>query len=102
MITTWACLTEAMHLLGRAGGLMAQDKLWELVARGRVALHVPAEEEWQRMRALMRQYYDAPMDLADASLVAAAESLELRHIFTLDSHFRAYRLKSGHAFNIVP
>ena len=39
----------------------------------------------------MRQYHDAPMDLADASLVVAAERLNLRRIFTLDSHFRAYR-----------
>ena len=31
------------------------------------------------------------MDLADASLVAAAEQHDLRRIFTFDRHFHAYR-----------
>ena len=35
---------------------------------------------------LMEQYADHPMDLADASLIAAAESLETRKVFTLDAN----------------
>lgn len=91
MVTTWPCLSEAMYLLGRAGGLRAQDVLWGYVADGLVDLYAPAPDEWPRMRALMRQYGDAPMDLADASLVTAAEQLGTRRIFTIDRHFRAYR-----------
>jgi len=54
------------------------------------------------MELLMEQYRDAPMDLADASLVVAAETLGLRRVFTLDRHFYAYRLADGIALGIVP
>ena len=43
-----------------------------------------------------------PMDLADAALIAAAEQLDLLRIFTLDSHFRAYRVNGKQPFDIVP
>lgn len=54
------------------------------------------------MRELMRQYADSPMDLADASLVITAERLGLRKIFTLDGHFRAYRILGRDTFEVVP
>ncbi|MCX6381292.1 MAG: hypothetical protein NT023_17760 [Armatimonadetes bacterium] len=54
------------------------------------------------MRSLMAQYQDTHTDLADASLVAAAETLRTRRIFTLDSHFFAYRLANGDAFEVTP
>ena len=53
------------------------------------------------MRELMARYEDAPMDLADASLVAAAEALSLTRVFTLDRHFYAYRLAGGDALEVV-
>lgn len=43
------------------------------------------------MHQLMEQYHDTPMDLADASLVATAETLNLTRIFTMDSDFYVYR-----------
>lgn len=92
LLTTWPCLTEAMYLLWRAGGLPAQDELWGYLADRLVVLHIPATTEWERIRTLMQQYHDAPMDLADASLVTAAERCQLRRIFTLDRHFYAYRI----------
>ena len=59
-------------------------------------------EDLERMRALMERYADAPMDLADASLVALAEALNETLVFTLDDHFRAYRLRDRRAFQVVP
>ena len=102
LLATWPCLVEAMYLLWRVGGFHAQDELWGYLADGLVVLHRPAIREWQRIRTLMRQYRDTPMDVADASLVAAAEYHELRRIFTLDSHFRAYRIDGQHPFDVVP
>jgi predicted nucleic acid-binding protein len=102
LLTTWPCATEAMYLLGRAGGLAAQEELWGFLADGVVRLQIPDEKVWERMRALMQQYGDTPMDFADASLVATAERLDLSRIFTLDSHFRAYRILGKDAFEIVP
>lgn len=102
MVTTWPCFTEAMYLLGRKGGFAAQAGLWRYVADALVRFYDPAPDEWRRMQILMHAYADAPMDLADASLVTAAEALALRRIFTFDQHFRAYRLATGQAFDVVP
>jgi uncharacterized protein len=101
MMTTWPCVTEAMHLLGRHGGSRAQQALWGYIADGLVRLYDPLGEEWQRMRSLMTQYGDTPMDLADASLVAAAERLGTSRVFTMDQHFRAYRIYGRYAFDVL-
>jgi len=42
------------------------------------------------------------MDLADASLIAAAETLNATRIFTLDSDFHTYRLADGSALEALP
>jgi predicted nucleic acid-binding protein len=102
LVTTWPCFVEAMYLLGRAGGHPAQEELWGFLADGLVVLHPLAGPELERMRALMGEYRDTPMDLADASLVAAAEGLGLDRIFTLDRHFYAYRIGNERAFRVVP
>ncbi len=45
---------------------------------------------------LMDRYADHPMDLADASLVTAAESLRTTTVFTIDRRdFLAYRARIG-------
>ena len=102
LITTWPCLAEAMHLLGRAGGHPFQDKLWAYLDEGVLELHLTDETERGQMRALMRQYRDTPMDLADASLVAAAIALNTRRVFTLDSDFYVYRASAGASFDVLP
>jgi hypothetical protein len=35
MLITWLVFTEAMHLLGDAGGWKAQSALWALLDEGR-------------------------------------------------------------------
>ena len=102
LISTWPCLTEAMYILGHRSGFHGQSLLWNLVRTQKVTLHAPAPDRLARMRELMTQYQDLPMDLADASLVAAAEALSLPRIFTLDGDFRVYRLSDGRPFEIVP
>lgn len=102
LVTTWPCLTEAMYLLGNLRGWSGQLALWRFLEQDALRVHTATEGEWQRMRALMEQYRDTPMDLADASLVVAAETLNLRRIFTLDSDFYVYRLPGSHAFEVIP
>ena len=49
------------------------------------------------MAALMEKYHDTPMDLADASLVTAAEGLGTRRVFTIvRNDFETYRVRRGH------
>ena len=69
---------------------------------GKLVLHQSTPEETARMAALMEQYRDLPMDLADASLVAAAERLGLRQVFTVDRQFYVYRLEDGSALEVAP
>jgi predicted nucleic acid-binding protein len=100
--TTCACFTEAMYLLGRYGGWLAQQELWGYVADEILIIHHHTLDELTRMKTLMEQYRDVPMDLADASLVAMAEVLNQRQIFTLDRDFYIYRLWGNQSFEVVP
>ena len=102
LLTTWSCFTEAMYLVGSEGGYPAQDELWGYLEDGLVQIHEVSVAEHRRMRVLMRQYRDTPMDLADASLVAAAEVLNVTRIFTIDSDFRVYRIHRKTPFEIIP
>ena len=102
MVTTWPAFTEAMYLLGSAGGWKAQETLWKLLDRGDLQL-VPLDDAGQgRTQALMAKYRDTPMDLADATLVAAAEALGLTRIFSLDRDFQVYRWKGKRKFEVIP
>ncbi len=102
LLTTWCCCTEVMHFLGKIGGYSAQRRLWNLLQSRRVELYDPTLVEIDRLSVLMDKYRDLPMDLADASLVASAESLGIRQILTLDSDFFVYRLSDGSAFQCHP
>jgi predicted nucleic acid-binding protein len=103
MLTTWPAFTEAVYLLGEAGGWIAQDALWALVEQGDIEIAEQGSEHHRRMRALMDKYQDLPMDLADASLVVLAEKRRLHNIFTLDqTDFRVYRLNRRQTFRLWP
>jgi len=91
-----------MYLVFQAGGYPAQAELWRWRTAGRLVLHDLSGGEMDRMAALMDKYNDRPMDLADASLVATAERLGMRRIFTLDSDFHIYRLMNGSALERLP
>lgn len=102
LVTTWPCFTEAMYFLGKFGGWAAQQKLWEYIENDLLVLHPGSASEQSRMAELMARYRDTPMDLADASLVAAAETLNQKRIFTLDSDFRIYLLRDTQPFEVIP
>jgi len=63
-------------------------------------IHLSADETAPTQK-LMGQYQDHPMDLADATLVALADFRGWRKVFTLDSHFYAYRLRDGSALEVI-
>lgn len=102
MVTTWPAFTEAMYLLGRAGGSVGQQALWTLRKNGRLEVTDLSREAVDRSATLMAKYADRPMDLADATLVALAEERGLRRIFTLDDDFLVYRIHGRVGFDIVP
>jgi predicted nucleic acid-binding protein len=90
-----------MFLLGSSGGQRYQSRLWSMRATGMVQLLDISTDEADRMEALMAPYADVPMDLADASLVAVAESRNLRRLFSIDSDFTIYRLSDGSTLDLI-
>lgn len=105
-LTTQPVLTEVFHFLGQRAGkrnaARVQERLWEFVNDGLVNVAAGSDEGLRRAAVLMRTYSDLPMDFADATLVAVAEELRIARVFTLDRHFRAYRLHGRRAFEVVP
>jgi predicted nucleic acid-binding protein len=102
--TTIPVLTEAFHMLGPAS--RESDRLREFIERRGLSVWFFDAATLTRAFELMLLYADHPMDLADASLVVAAESLETRKVFTVDrSDFETYRVRRGHRhypMEIVP
>jgi uncharacterized protein len=97
LFTTVAVLTEAFHML--SPGSYGADRLGEFIERGGLAVWFLDETSLQRAFALMEQYADHPMDLADASLIVAAEALPTRKVFTIDRQdFATYRIRRGHRY----
>jgi len=90
-----------MYFLSELRGWSAQAILWEFINRKALYIHTANDAECQRMKVLMEKYQDIPMDLADASLVAVAESQKIKRIFTLDSDFYVYRLYDKDAFEVL-
>jgi predicted nucleic acid-binding protein len=93
--TTVPVLTETFHLL--TPNSIGADRLCDFILEGGVSVWFLDTAALGRAFDLMDQYHDHPMDLADASLIVAAESLRITKIFTLDrSDFHVYRIRRGH------
>ena len=99
LMTTYPVLVECVHLMFSRIGV-AKTLAWlETLATQGVSVLVMGTEQLPRLAALMRQYGDLPMDLADASLVLlAAEIGEGRIVSTDERDFHAYRWKNQHPF----
>jgi predicted nucleic acid-binding protein len=52
LVTTCACFTEAMYLLGRYGGWFAQQELWGYVVDEILTIHHHTSDELTRMESL--------------------------------------------------
>jgi uncharacterized protein len=95
LVTTWPCLTEAMYLALHRGSWAMQKQLGTLLLDKLLTIYEIQESDYIRLFGLMEQYRDRPMDLADATLVLAAEKTGYRQILTLDSDFLFYRIRDG-------
>jgi hypothetical protein len=104
LCTTVPVLTEAFHMLKPAS--IGSDRLRAFVLRGGLSLWFFSDAALERAFELMAQYADQDMDLADASLVTAAEAAGTRKVFTLDrADFLTYRVQRGHrylSFDLIP
>lgn len=101
LVTTWSCLTEAMYLALHRGGWQMQKQLGQLLLDKLLTVYEIQESDYSRLLALMEQYRDRPMDVADATLVLAAEKTGYKQILTLDSDFLFYRIDDRDSFDVV-
>lgn len=101
LITTWSCLTEAMYLALHRGSWQMQKQLGQLLLDKLLVVYDIQQSDYSRLLALMEQYRDRPMDLADATLVLAAEKTGYQQILTLDSDFLFYRISDQESFDII-
>ena len=87
--TTWPVITEACHMLDF--DIRAQIGVFEWINRRGLDVFQLKAEDVNRIIALTKKYNDMPMDLADATLVIAAERTGIREIVSIDSDFFIYR-----------
>jgi hypothetical protein len=73
------------------------------LATGRLVLETPTHDDWVRATELLSTYRDLRLGTVDATVVAAAERLNLTTIATLDRrHFSVIRPLHTDAFELVP
>ena len=89
-ISTLAVLTEVSHFLSI--NINAVRDFYEWVIHKGVIISDINQNDMPRILDLVVKYQDLPMDLADATLVVAAEKTGIRKIISLDSDFDIYRL----------
>ncbi len=89
LISTWPVIAEASHMLDFDN--RAQIALLQWIYRGGLELAQMDAPGIQRIIDLTEKYNDVPMDLADATLIVAAETLGIREIISIDNDFYVYR-----------
>jgi predicted nucleic acid-binding protein len=96
---TWPVITEASHLLLTRLGHHS-PMLFLRQVKANVTIFQLNEVHLERMSTFMEKYRELPMDLADASLVIAAEELGHGNILSTDRrHFQTYRWKNREPFH---
>ncbi len=98
-MTTWPVMTETCHLLATRLNYDAELAFMRSAVVGAFEIFRLEPTHLPRIETLMLKYRDLPMDLADASLVIAAEELGSGRILSTDQRdFGAYRWKSRKPF----
>jgi hypothetical protein len=101
VLSTEAVLTEATHLLGRVRN--GRKACVEFFLDGGAVLVPATGPSLRRVRELLHEYADLPMDYADATLVVLADEIGTELVFTTDRRdFRIYRIRGRKSFKVVP
>jgi predicted nucleic acid-binding protein len=96
-------IAEVMHLVGTRLGVEPEIRLLADFAAGTLIAEEVAASDWLRIGQLVERYRDLPLGTVDASVVAAAERLDVRKVATLDRrHFSVVRPAHVEAFELLP
>jgi len=98
LFITWPVITEVCHLLSKRVGRTAPIKFLQQVEQSTTFFELDILH-LSRIKVIMEKYQDLPMDLADASLVIAAEEMQVGDILSTDRRdFQTYRWKNHKPF----
>ena len=96
-------LAELDYLISNNGGQAAEVALLEDVARGAYELVGFGDQDVAAAIAVIEQYADLRLGLADASIVVLAQRYQCLDVLTLDQrHFRAVLGQRGSPFRLLP
>lgn len=91
--TTWPVITEVFYFL--SGNKKQSQNFLEWIERGGLKIYDLTNVDIRFMKNRIQKYSDAPMDLADASIVCIAERESIFKILSIDSDFAIYKLSNG-------
>jgi predicted nucleic acid-binding protein len=96
-------ITEVAHLLARRLGPVPEVRSLGGLANGNLVAEPVVPRDWLRIAELTSVYRDLPLGTADASVVTAAERLDVKQVATLDRrHFSVVRPLHTAAFELLP
>ena len=96
-------LTEVSYLVSTRLGWRPEVRLLGDLASGDFTLEPVHPGDLLRIAELVAQYHDLPLGTVDASVIAAAERLNVIEIATIDHrHFSIVRPRHTAAFKILP
>jgi len=96
-------ITEVAYLIATRLGVSAEVRFIGDLASGTLISEPVRVDDWLRIAELVARYGDLPLGTVDASLVAAAERMDIKAIATLDRRdFAVVRPKHVTAFELLP
>ena len=96
-------VTEVAYLVGSRLGSDAEVRFLGDLAAGSLLAEPVSAGDWLRIAELVALYRDLPLGTVDASVVAAAERLNLTQVATLDHrHFSVVRPSHVAALELLP
>ena len=96
-------LAEIDYLFSTRLGDRATLDFLDSVDQAAFILVAPTFEDMARCRQLLEQYRDLKLGIADASVIATAERLNIPRLLTLDQrHFRVVESVGGRRFTLLP
>jgi len=96
-------ITEVAYLIATQLGVSAEVRFIGDLASGTLISEPVRAHDWLRIAELVARYGDLPLGTVDASLVAAAERMDIKAIATLDRRdFAVVRPKHVTAFELLP
>jgi uncharacterized protein len=103
MVIPALVVAEVAYLLGERIGPAAELAFARSIRDGDFEVEPVEASDWERIAALVEQYSDLPLGIADASVVTTCERLGAVSVATLDRrHFSVVRPRHCPALTLLP